>query len=439
MLNGVFVALVLSSVAIGALFGTMEGVADAAVESAVGAAKLALGLLGQMTLWLGLVRILQEAGLMAALARALSPVMRPLFPGLPPGDPAFGAILLNLSANALGLTNAATPFGLKAMKELQRLQERPGVASDAMIVFVTLTASGVAVLPLGMIAVRSTMGAELPGAIILPSMGATLCSTLVGATLALGLSRWSARPPSPVDAEPGEPADRSGPELAGLADAEQVATIERRTRPLRAALVGVCGVAVAVGFWTSVAGPQGTADGALDAFQIFSGRWLLPLLIAGFVGIGFARGVPVYDAFIRGAKEGFSVVVLIVPYLVGILTAIGLFRACGALDALTTFLAQFLEPLGFPPEALPMALVRPLSGSAALGVVVDTIEAHGANSFVGTLVTVMNGSTDTTFYVLAVYFGSVRVQNVRHALLACLAADFTGVVVATALTHGFFG
>jgi spore maturation protein SpmA len=179
MLNGVFVALVLSSVAIGALFGTMEGVADAAVESAVGAAKLALGLLGQMTLWLGLVRILQEAGLMAALARALSPVMRPLFPALPPGDPAFGAILLNLSANALGLTNAATPFGLKAMKELQRLQERPGVASDAMIVFVTLTASGVAVLPLGMIAVRSTMGAELPGAIILPSMGATLCSTLV--------------------------------------------------------------------------------------------------------------------------------------------------------------------------------------------------------------------------------------------------------------------
>lgn len=435
MLNGVFVFLVLVSVGVGALFGDMKAVTQASIDSAVSAAELALGLLGQFTLWLGLVHIVQEAGLMAALARGLEPVMRRLFPEIPQGDPALGAIMLNLSANALGITNAATPFGLKAMKELQRLNRTPWAASNSMVTFLAMTASGVAVLPTGMIAVRASMGSANPAGITVPSILATFCSTVVAVSLALLLARRWPVPAPPTGTNVGSDAESRTEAGSGLEQAEAVARIERRFEVWPTRITGLAALVVAYGFVTRLWIPLGSRA----AFEALTGPWLIPLLIASLVGIGFARGVPVYEAFIRGAKEGFQVVVLILPYLVGILTAIGLFRGCGALEAVTTALGPWLQPLGFPPEALPMALVRPLSGSGALGVVIDTLETHGADSFAGTLVTVMNGSTDTTFYIIALYFGSVGVQAVRHALLVCLAADLTGMVVATALTHVFFG
>lgn len=422
-MNGVFIALIVIAVLTGALTGRMEAVNAAGIESAKSAVGVAIGLLGMMALWLGFMRVLQDAGLMSAIARALAPVMRRLFPEIPADHPALGAMIMNIAANMLGLGNAATPFGLKAMRELDRLNPHKGVATDSMVLFLAINTSGVAVLPLGVVATRAALGAENAGGIIVPSILATAGSTLVGVLAAKALRRYSpfvpiASGPDAVDEEEGEAPSDAVPATDRVVPAgAPPAGSAWRVIPLAAfglLLLWAIGVGVSA------------AESGMAFLKELASHWLLPVLMAVIVLFGFHRRVKVYESIVKGAREGFDIFVMIIPFLVVILVAVGMLRASGALDWMIAAVQPLTGLIGFPAEALPMALVRPLSGSGAMGVMTETMQAYGPDSFVGFLVSVLNGSTETTFYVLAVYLGSVRVRAVRHALAACLAADVAG-------------
>ena len=439
MLNGIFIALIVGSVVTAAFSGRMAEVNEAWIDSARFSVETAIGLIGVMALWLGLMRVLRDAGLLGAIARALAPLMRRLFPGVPPDHPAMGAMIMNMSANMLGLGNAATPFGLKAMQELDRLNPRKGVATDAMALFLAINTSGVAVFPLGVIAIRAALGSENAGGILLPSILATFCSTVVAVLVAKALARrpaYAIERYAEAEAQ-AEPEETLAAGIRGLDEAEE--TVAQRPPVSRRRVVAMLLVAavIAVGLAQQIAGAS--ADGRLEE----TGRellqsWLLPLLMTAIVLFGFSHRLKVYESFIQGAREGFQIAVMIIPFLVAILVAVGMFRASGALDAIIAAVAPAMSLIGFPAEALPMALVRPLSGSGAMGVMMETMKAHGPDSFVGFLVSVMNGSTETTFYVLALYFGSVRVRAARHTVVACLAADATGVLAALLWCRIFF-
>lgn len=436
MLNWVFLFLVVGATLTGAFTGSMKAVTDASIQSSKAAVDLAIGLVGQMALWLGVMHVLQEAGLMRALGRLMRPVMSRVFPDVPAEHPAMGAMIMNLAANMLGLANAATPFGIKAMIELDKLNRHKGVATNSMVLFLAINTSGVAVLPTGVIAVRASMGAQDATGIFLPSIIATFCSTVVAVIAAKLLQRlpfFRADKAAPVaEAEPAQVA-----EVKGLEEAEALAGA---TKPISWPRFAA---AVAVGSLLLYAlGDQiqnGPADqSGLEMVKTLSAEWILPLLMVTVLLVGFSKNVKVYEAVIAGAKQGFNVAVMIIPFLVAILVAIGMFRASGALDAIVRVIGPYTALIGLPAEALPMALVRPLSGSGALGVLMETMKTYGPDSYVGFLVSVINGSTETTFYVLAVYFGAVGVRSVRHAVWACLAADTTGVLMAVAVTRLFF-
>ena len=437
MLNAIFIGLIAISVLFAAFNGTMSEVMDASIESASGAVQIAFGLLGMMALWLGMMRVLRDAGFMAALARGLAPVMRRLFPDVPADHPAMGVMILNISANMLGLGNAATPFGLKAMQELESLNTRPGVATNSMALFLAINTSGVAVLPLGVIAVRASLGSTDAAGVLVPSILATACSTVVAVLVAKFLQRRGAfaldRYPQQEAEESDTPAPVQG--IKGLDDAQETASIESAGSSFRMIWVVLFIVLMFVAFSLEArsVGPD------VSAWQFTSGilsSWLLPTLMVAIVLAGFARRVNVYDSVVSGAKEGFNIFVVIIPYLVVILVAVGMFRASGALDFLAAGIATFSS---VPAEGLMMALVRPLSGSGAFGVMTEAMRANGPDSFTGYLVSVMSGSTETTFYVLALYFGSVAVQAGRHTVIACLAADVTGFVAALFWCRLFFG
>ena len=436
MLNAIFVGLIVLSVVVGAFNGRMPEVMDASIESAKAAVTVAIGLLGMMALWLGLMRVLRDAGLLSALARALAPVMRRLFPEIPADDPALGAIIMNVAANMLGLGNAATPFGLKAMQELERLNSRPGVASNSMALFLAINTSGVAVMPLGVIAVRASMGSQDAAGIFVPSVLATLCSTIAAVITAKWLER---RRRFKVENYPATDPDAPRVEstadaIAGMGDAEEVAAIRGNTSPARMAVLAgfVLLMLWALVRYASAAEPDASAWQITR--QVLS-SWLLPVLMCVIVLLGFGRGVKVYESVVKGAREGFDIFVMIIPFLVVILVAVGMFRASGAVD----WLAGLLQPVtDLPPEALMMGLVRPLSGSGALGVMTEAMQANGPDSFTGYLVSTMSGSTETTFYVLALYFGSVAVRAGRHTVIACLVADLTGFAAAIFWCRLFF-
>ena len=437
MLNAIFIALISISVLFAAFNGTMTEVMNASIDSANSAIQIAIGLLGMMALWLGLMRVLRDAGFMAALARALAPVMRRLFPDVPTDHPAMGAMIMNLSANILGLGNAATPFGLKAMKELSTLNNRSGVATNSMALFLAINTSGVAVMPLGVIAVRASLGSMDSAGIFAPSILATACSTVVAVLVAKLLERRSKfaleRYPERGAGEPVGPSLVAG--IKRLDRAEETARIEARSsivRTIGLALFFVLMI-VAVALEARSAGPGTTAW--VLARSILS-SWLLPVLMVAILLAGFSRRVNVYDSVVAGAREGFDIFVMIIPFLVAILVAVGMFRASGALDFMAAGLATVTS---IPPEGLMMALVRPLSGSGALGVMTEAMRANGPDSFVGYLVSVMSGSTETTFYVLALYFGSVGIRASRHTVIACLAADLTGFLAALFWCRLFFG
>ena len=401
----------------------MELLSRAMVDSAAGAVELAIGLVGVMTLFLGLMKVAEAGGLLRIIARLIRPLMVRLFPDVPAEHPAMGAMILNLSANVMGLGNAATPFGIRAMQELNKLNPAKGTATDAMALFLAINTSSVTLLPTGVIALRAAAGSADPAAIFPTTLFATACSTVVAVVSAKLLGRlWRKGAPAPADATaaPDAPVDPPAP------DAPVDPPAPEPVEPAAAAYPA----------WVSALALAGVA--ALVPLTVFYGKalspWIMPGLMVGFLVFGAARRVRVYEVFVEGAKEGFQVAVRIIPYLVAILAAVGMLRASGAMEAMVKVLGPWTSKVGLPAEALPMALMRPLSGSGAFAVLASIINdpAIGPDSYTGCLVSTLQGSTETTFYVLAVYFGAVQVRRIRYTLAAGLAADLAGVMGAVA-------
>lgn len=364
--------------------------------------EISLGLTGVLSLWLGIMKIGERGGVVNALARVLSPVFTRLFPDIPKGHPVTGSIFMNIAANMLGLDNAATPLGLKAMEQMQTLNTRKDTATNPMIMFLVLNTSGLTIIPVSIMVYRAQMGAAQPTDIFIPILLATFFSTLTGIIVTSLYQR-----------------------------------INLLNRVMLLTLGGLC-VAVAAVMW---------GFGRLDKEQMnivstSVANILLFTIIITFILAGVRKKVNVYDAFIEGAKDGFSTAVRIIPYLVAILVGIGVFRASGAMDMLIDGIKWVVEACGGNTDfvgALPTALMKPLSGSGARGMMVDAMTTYGADSFVGRLSCIFQGSTDTTFYILAVYFGSVGVRYTRHAVVCGLLADLAGVIAAIAICYMFFG
>jgi len=397
----------------------METLSQGMIESASGSVELALGLIGVMTLFLGLMKVAEAGGLLTILARLIRPIMVRLFPDVPADHPAMGAMILNMAANVMGLGNAATPFGIRAMEDLDKLNSQHGTATDSMALFLAINTSSVTLLPTGVIALRAAAGSTDPAGILPTTLFATVCSTLAAVVAAKMYGRLSLfRKTRPIEAETRDETLKD----TGIED-----PVETGAYP-----VWVSGIAMCVLV-------------SLIPATIFFGRsispWIIPGLMLGFLTFGVARQVRIYEAFVDGAKDGFQVAVKIIPYLVAILVAVGMFRASGAMNAMVTLIGGFTSQLGMPAEALPMALLRPLSGSGAYGIMASIINnpAIGPDSYTGYLVSTLQGSTETTFYVLAVYFGAVQVRRMRHTLAAALTADLVGIVAAVAVCSLLYG
>ncbi len=371
-------------------------------ETSKTAFEISLGLTGVLSLWLGIMRVGEKGGVINMLSRLLSPVFVRLFPDIPKGHPVTGSIFMNLSANMLGLDNAATPLGLKAMEQLQQLNTRKDTATNPMIMFLVLNTSGLTLIPVSIMVYRAQLGAAQPTDVFVPLLLATFFST-----------------------------------LAGIVATSLYQRINLLNRTMFLTLGAMCLIVSGI-IWGF-----GRLD--KDAMNIVStsvANILLMCIIVGFIVAGVRKKVNVYDAFVEGAKDGFSTAVRIIPYLVAILVAIGVFRASGAMDMLIEGVRRGVEACGGNSDfvaALPTALMKPLSGSGARGMMVDAMTTYGADSFVGRLSCIFQGSTDTTFYILAVYFGSVGIRNTRHAVACGLMADLAGVVAAVLIAYMFFG
>lgn len=430
MLNGIWLAIILAAVVCGAATGTLGEVTVASVDSARSAVELALGLVGMMALWLGLVQVLHRAGLLRIIARLLRPIMVRLFPDVPADHPAMSMMILNMTANALGLANAATPFGLKAMMELQRLNPHGGTATNAMALFLAINTSNLALLPTGMIGLRTAVGARSPGSIILTSLAATAISTLVAVVVATTLSRLSTfRVPS-LSSNAGVDV-ASTKAIASIDTSEAEKAVAYRPPGIQSLpeliLWASCTTVVMVALGTALYS-SAIEIGWTEALKRAAGEWLLVVLMVAILLYGWLKKVAMYDAVVEGGKEGFSVALKIIPFLVAILVAVGMLRASGGLGLAVEALRPVTAMLGIPSEALPMALLRPLTGTGAYGIAAEIMQTYGADSLIGNIVSTMQGSTETTFYVLALYFGVVGIKNPRHTIVACLSADFAGVL-----------
>ena len=370
-------------------------------ESSKAAFEISLGLTGVLSLWLGIMKVGEKGGMVNALARLLSPVFCKLFPDIPKGHPVTGSIFMNIAANMLGLDNAATPLGLKAMEQLQQLNTKKDTATNPMIMFLVLNTSGLTLIPVSIMVYRAQLGAAQPTDIFIPILLATFFSTMAGIIITSLYQRIN------------------------LLNKVMLLT------------VGGMSLAVAGIIW-------GFGQLDKDQMNIVSNtvaNILLMTIIVGFILAGVRKKINVYDAFIEGAKEGFQTAVRIIPYLVAILVGIGVFRASGAMDMIIDGIKWTVGVLGGNTDfvgALPTALMKPLSGSGARGMMVDAMTTYGADSFVGRLSCVFQGSTDTTFYILAVYFGSVGIRYTRHAVACGLLADLAGVIAAIAICYMFF-
>jgi spore maturation protein SpmA len=436
MLNGLLVVLVLASVLVAAFTGRMDAVSTVSLDAARQAVDLTIGLVGVMTLFLGLMRVASDGGALRILSRWLAPLFRRLFPDVPSDHPALGAMVLNVASTMLGLGNAATPFGIRAMTELERLNTRPGTATNAMILFLAVNTAGFSVLPTSILAVRAAAGSKDPAGILVPVWIASGCATLVGIAAAVLLSRLPryrrSAPPSRAEGEQ-DPHEPASPEISP-AGTDPIATPPR----WGVRVAALCGLA----FVTALALHVGRGLESRSAWELLRevlSYWILPALIGGLVLFGWVRGVRVFASLVEGGKEGFQVALKILPYLVAILVAIGMLRASGGLELFVRLLDPITRIIGMPAEALPVAILRPLTGSGAFGVMAEVIQTHGADSFIGYLVSTLQGSTETTFYVLAVYFGAVGVKKTRHALPACLLADAAGILTALLIVHVMFG
>lgn len=400
-------------------FVWLKKVTNDAIKIAQTAVEIALGLIGIMALWLGVMKVAEEAGLIKIIAGALKPITKRLFPEVPHDHPAIGSMVMNISANMLGLGNAATPFGLKAMEELDKLNPNKGTATNSMVTFLAINTAGMTLIPATAIAVRAAQGSANPAVIIGTSIFGAFCAVVVGLTAAKLFERF----PIP-----------KGQFAAWLKQNRRFFYFIFSLIVL-VALFALTGVGQALGSFFG----NTFADVFKSVIQVIS-ILAIPLLIFVFIGYGALKKVKVYEQFVEGAKEGFNIAVRIIPYLVAMLVAIGIFRAGGAMDNWLIPLLRFVtDPIGFPAEALPMALMRPLSGSGSLGIMAETMAVHGPDSYIGILVSTFFGSTETTFYVLAVYFGAVNVKNTRHALPAGLLADVAGMLGALFIVKLLFG
>ncbi len=456
MLNWIWLGLILVSIAYAApIPGRMEIVSGAILDGASKAVALVIGLVGAMVFFLGLTRVAFDGGLRDWFARTLTPLTRRLFPEVPADHPAMGAMVMNMASNMMGLGNAATPFGLKAMGELARLNPLPGTASNAMVLFLAINTSAITLFPpFGTIAVRAAADSSDAWAIWGPTLIATTCSTFSAMLAYWLLGRLPVfRARAAGAASNGPAADASGiaSEASRETDADatldpatglmpgEVAEVQRQPLGLAGRLCVWAFVAlVAYGLATQIAGMLPTLGG-VETLKVIVRSWIFPLMVAGLLLIGVTGGVRVYDSMIEGAKEGLQVALRIVPFLVAILTAVAMFRASGALDVVIAFLNPYTSAVGVPAEVLPMAFLRPLSGSGAFGVMSEIITTYGPDSFIGYLTCTLMGSTETTFYVLALYLGAAGIVDGRHALAACLIGDLGGFVGAVAACHWFFG
>ena len=371
-------------------------------ESAKTAFDISLGLTGVLSLWMGIMKIGERGGIVNLLARWLSPLMTRLFPEIPAGHPVFGHIFMNFSANMLGLDNAATPLGLKAMEGLQELNTKKDTATNAMIMFLVLNTSGLCLIPVGVMVYRAQMGAEQPTDVFIPILIATTIATLAGMVITSIYQR-----------------------------------INLFNRVILGTVAGLCLIVAGV-IWMGTQVDRET----MDTWSTTAANVILFSIIMTFILSGLRHKVNVYEAFVEGAKGGFETAIRIIPYLVAILVAIGVFRASGAMDFLIGGIGRAVEACGGNSDyvaALPTAIMKPLSGSGARGMMVDAMQTYGADSFVGRLSCIFQGATDTTFYILAVYFGSVGVRKTRHAVTAGLLTDLCGVIAALVVGYIFFG
>ncbi|MBQ5872231.1 MAG: spore maturation protein [Bacteroidaceae bacterium] len=400
-----FFAIAFLIAAVQLLLGNTDvfpAIMNSTFDNAKTAFEISLGLTGVLSLWMGIMKIGERGGLVDSLARWLSPLLVRLFPEIPAGHPVFGHIFMNFSANMLGLDNAATPLGLKAMEGLQELNRKKDVATNAMIMFLVLNTSGLTIIPVGVMVYRAQMGAAQPTDVFCPILIATSVST-----------------------------------LAGMVVTSLYQRINLFNRAIMTFVLGIC-LVVSTVIWLSTQVDQAT----MNLWSTVVANVLLFSIIMAFIVSGVRKRVNVYEAFVEGAKGGFETAVRIIPYLVAILVAIGVFRASGAMDFIVGGIGRVVELCGGSADyvaALPTAIMKPLSGSGARGMMVDAMQQYGADSFVGRLSCVFQGATDTTFYILAVYFGSVGIRHTRHAVAAGLIADLFGIIAAMVVAAIFFG
>lgn len=409
ILNYIFIAFFLIAFAV-ALFrliimGDLEvfpAMMNSTFDSAKTAFEISLGLTGVLSLWLGIMKIGEKGGVVNIIARILSPIFCRLFPEIPKGHPVTGSIFMNLAANMLGLDNAATPLGLKAMEQMQQLNKKPDTASNPMIMFLVLNTSGLTLIPVSIMVYRAQMGAAQPTDVFIPLLIATFFSTIAGIIITCIYQRIN------------------------LFNKVMMMTI------------GGMAATIAAIIW----GFSQMDKDTMNTVSTSAANILLMTIIVCFIGAGIYKKVNVYESFIEGAKDGFATAVRIIPYLVAILVGIGVFRASGAMDALTDSVKWGVAACGMNTDfvaALPTAIMKPLSGSGARGMMVDAMTTYGADSFVGRLCCILQGATDTTFYILAVYFGSVGIKNTRHAVPCGLLADLFGIISAICVAYLFFG
>jgi len=408
VLNYIWIAFFLIALVVGLVrlifFGDTEiftKMVTSTFDNAKTGFEISLGLTGVLALWLGLMKIGEQGGAIAMLAKVAKPFFRRLFPEVPADHPAHGSIIMNFAANILGLDNAATPLGLKAMQELQEINPQKDTATNAQIMFLVLNTSGLTVIPISIMVYRAQAGAANPTDIFLPLLLVTFINTLIG--------------------------------LIAVAIVQRINLFDR---VILAYLVGLTAlIALTIWYFSGLTQEQiATISNLVANLTLFS-------VICSFIILGLVRRINVYDAFIEGAKEGFSVAIRIIPYLVAILVAIGVFRASGALDFLVSGIGQMFAAMGLDTSwvpGLPTAIMKPLSGSGARGMMLDTMKTYGADSFVGRLVSIFQGASDTTFYILALYFGSVGVKKTRHAVACGLIADFSGIIAAIFIAYLFF-
>ena len=409
VLNYIWIAFFLLAfiIALGKLifFGdttVFPAIMDSTFAQAKNAFEISLGLTGVLSLWMGIMKIGEKGGLVAALARLLSPVLCKIFPEIPKGHPAMGTMFMNFSANMLGLDNAATPMGLKAMQELKDINQKKDTASNPMIMFLVLNTSGLTLIPVTVLLYRAEMGAANPTDVFIPILLATTVSTLVGLVVTSIYQR-----------------------------------INLFNRTMLLFLFAVC-VIIAGGTW----GMMQLSQMHIELVSTSLANIILFSVIILFIASGILSKINVYDAFIEGAKDGFSTAVRIIPYLIAILVAIGVFRASGGMDVIMDGVAWCANAVGIGDDfvgALPTAIMKPLSGSGARGMMIDAMSTYGADSFAGRLACLFQGATDTTFYILAVYFGSVGIRKTRHAVTCGLLADLAGIIAAIVLAYIFFG